>query len=161
VQRIRTLRQKIHEIERRQTRQVQVLESKNDLEPAMLKQVSRRVSQLEDERESSLVALAKLENADHGVSSQGSIQLIDCLPLGNFEMAQAPEALLRRLFEVFRLRIRYNRQTDAMSLEVTVDSTDFESIVDSVTHLVRAPNRTLFKPPPGGFEVAGRVPAGP
>lgn len=104
----------------------------------MLKQVSRRVSQLEGERESTLAALAKLQNAESGLSPQGSIQLIDCLPLGNFEMSQAPEALLRRLFETFRLRMRYNRQTNAMSLEVTVDSRDLESIVDSVTHLVRA-----------------------
>ena len=89
-----TLRQKIHEIERR--RQVQVLESSDDRAPAMLKQVSKRVSQLEDERESTLAALAKLQNADPGLSPQGPIHLIDCLPLGNFEMAQAPEALLRR-----------------------------------------------------------------
>lgn len=48
------------------------------------------------------------------VSEGSSVELIDCLPIGTFELSHAPEAVLRMLFETFHLKVRYNRITDSL-----------------------------------------------
>jgi hypothetical protein len=54
------------------------------------------------------------------------------LPVGIFELSQAFEALLRKLFETFRFKVRYNRITDSLVLELTFGARDLESIADPV-----------------------------
>jgi hypothetical protein len=60
-------------------------------------------------------------------------------------VSHALEAVIRRLFETFRLKVCYNRITDSLVVEVTIDARDFESIVDPVTYLVRAHGRIRTK----------------
>ena len=47
--------------------------------------------------------------------------MLDRLPLGEMEVETATEAILRRVFEAFRLEVAYNRHTNRAECEATCD----------------------------------------
>ena len=136
------LRRSLEETERRQARQIRALEADDDTDGLLLRQVRIRLAELEQERRLVLEKLATLESAAAASTDNEAVDILDCLPILDFELRDAPEEEVRRLFETFRLRVRYDNAARRMRGQVTVDVQDFESLAVAVTHVVRAPNGT-------------------
>ncbi|MGH2708935.1 MAG: recombinase family protein, partial [Actinomycetota bacterium] len=133
--RIQALQRHLGEIEKRQTRQVRALEADDDADGLLLRQVRLRLTELEEERQQTLGRLAALEAAAPVAADRHAVDVLDCLPILDFELRGAPEEKVRRLYEAFRLRVRYDKAAMLMRCEVTVDVQDFESLAAAVTHV--------------------------
>jgi hypothetical protein len=90
-----------------------------------------------------------------------SRDLLDQLPVGDVKLSFAPEHVLRRMFELFRLQVRYDKVGSWATCRVaireeTLDQllTDSSALLAAQTNdpdgerplLVGAPNRSLFEP---------------
>ncbi|MGH2704063.1 MAG: hypothetical protein ACRDJ4_02905 [Actinomycetota bacterium] len=142
---IALLRRQIEEIELREARQVQALERDDDPEGIVFRRVRDRLAELERERSETLERLRELEARGTPGDRRNPARL-DELPILDGELAEAPEPLLRRLFEALRLKVAYNRTTNVARCEVTVAADALDEVLAALgTIAFRAPGRSLFE----------------
>jgi site-specific DNA recombinase len=82
-----------------------------------------RYNDLEKQRAgiaSALADLGRSAEAESGLPIVADVDLIDALPYLALNLAQAPEGLLRTLFEVTQLGIRIDAEGDRATLEITL-----------------------------------------
>ncbi|MGH2767575.1 MAG: hypothetical protein ACRDIF_01270 [Actinomycetota bacterium] len=84
-----------------------------------------RLTELEQERQQTLERLAAFVATAPVAADREAVDILDCLPILDFELRSAPEEKMR-LYEAFRLRVRYDKPAMLMRCEVTVDVRDFE-----------------------------------
>jgi hypothetical protein len=85
----------------------------------MLRQIRDRVDQLEAERRARPFSSTPYVRPIR--DSSGPPELLDLLPvLRRADLSKAPEPALRRLFESFRLQIRYDKHSNTAVCRVTI-----------------------------------------
>ncbi|MGH2705780.1 MAG: recombinase family protein [Actinomycetota bacterium] len=137
---IAILRRQTEEIKLREARQVQALERDDDPEGIVFRRVRDRLAELERERSDKLERLGELE-AQEAPGDRGNPELLDELPILDGELAEAPEPLLRRLFEALRLKVAYNKTTKVARCQVTVAADALDEVLAALgTIAFRAPN---------------------
>jgi site-specific DNA recombinase len=125
--RIASLKQAVERIEARQARQVRSLELDDDPEGILFQRVRDRLRELEHEKLQKLQELSSLEAQAFDTPPQ-AVELLDELPLIDFEPSSVPEASLRRLFEAFRLEVRYDRPKNHAYCRVTLSDDSVQSL---------------------------------
>lgn len=65
--------------------------------------------------------------------------LLGYLPILDGDFALVSQKSARELLEAFRLKMAYDKLTDLVRIEVTVEAREVDSILGLITHLVRAP----------------------
>ena len=161
------LRRSLDEITRRQDRLVRTLESQDDPAGTVFARVRDRLGELEAERQAKLDALGALEATEEAQTVP--VELLDELPVVDVDLLDAPQHILRALFEGFRLEVRYHKADHhalvrATIAEDTIDYLDTNVIAlfaertvgekrrpgprDSASHLRGAPGRTRTCDPP-------------
>lgn len=83
---------------------------------------------------------------------------IDALPVGEADLASLPEEVVRRLFEAFRLQVRYDAGADLARCRVTISGDSLDQMLADVALAVRAPSgerhaRAPVVPGPLGSEL--------
>ena len=82
--------------------------------------------------------MADLDVADAAEPAQqnnGDVTLLDQLPYLRLNLAQAPESLLRALFEATRLTIDLHEHSDDATITVTLPADDLHAIANSAHNL--------------------------
>jgi hypothetical protein len=111
----------------------------------VLRRVSDRITELEDERSRKFADLRVLEEA-RPVSVGNSTRLLRCLPYVDRGFSLDDSECARRLLEAFKLVVAYDKVADEARIQITVDARDVDSIRHVITLVVGAPNRSLFGP---------------
>ncbi|MBO0885649.1 MAG: hypothetical protein J2P17_36010 [Mycobacterium sp.] len=83
----------------------------------LLADIRGRAAELDAERTAKLTELADLE---HARPSPHRPELLDRLPIADIAIPQLPGQLRQRLFEAFRLEIRYNKTTNIARCQITI-----------------------------------------
>ena len=126
---------------------------------------------LDAERVAALSAIAQLDAADEAAPTLPDavdVDLLDALPYLTSNLADAPEALLRRLFEVTSLAVRLTDDGDHVTISVRLPGETIPEIIGAVeiiaendkapgnrlpgacVHAVRAPGRIRTCAPASG-----------
>lgn len=106
-ERMRALRRVLRQLEARQARLIHSLERDDDPEGVIFRRVRDRLTELEHERTSKMKQLQKLE-AERFVRTPGNPALLDALPVGDVNLLDGSDELVRQLLEALRLEIRYD-----------------------------------------------------
>ncbi|WP_301176858.1 hypothetical protein, partial [Actinomadura geliboluensis] len=113
----------IEEIEDRRRRLVQNLELL-DGDTDLMNDIRRRSAELSNDRNARIEQLEQLEQA---TPAQPRPELLDLLPAGPIRLDVIPEAMQRKLFEAFRLQIRYDCRTDLAHAQVTLTTATIQA----------------------------------
>ena len=119
------LHRSLDEITGRQDRLVRTLESQDDPAGTVFARVRDRLGELEAERQAKLAALAALEATEEAQSVP--VELLDALPIVDADLLDAPQHILRTLFEGFRLEVRYHKPDHHALVRATIaeDTIDY------------------------------------
>jgi site-specific DNA recombinase len=119
------LEEQIGDLQRRRHRLITELEEAGDITDADLRQqfrgsIQERFAELGRQQQALQTQVDALgqPNAQH--AQPQATDLLDQLPLLTTELGTMPPALQRRLYDAYRLKIRYSRARHAITLHVTV-----------------------------------------
>ncbi|MBO2454363.1 recombinase family protein [Actinomadura barringtoniae] len=115
--RLDTVRRAIEDIEARRRNLVRTLERTGDPDDDLFNDIRTRSAELSSDRNSKL---ARLEELEQTKPVRPRPELLDLLPTGPIRIDAMPEELQRKLFEAFRLQIRYDRRTDEAECQITL-----------------------------------------
>lgn len=104
---------------RRRARVLDPLEQLDEPSQAFVQNINERAAQIAADLEA---AQAKLRELRSTAPPRPCPELLDLLPVGAIDLGRVPGPILRRLLDVFRLRMRYDRKTGVMECEVTITS---------------------------------------
>jgi hypothetical protein len=102
--------------------------------------------------------------ASWGDVDPASPDLLDQLPVGDAKLSSAPEHVLRRMFESFRLQVRYDQVASRATCRVAIREEALEQLLTVSSALFAAQTndpdggRSFWLVPPAGFEPAHRAP---
>lgn len=139
--RIASIKRALANVESKIERQIRALELDDDPDGSMFRRVRIRVAELEHERLALADELTTIDSEED--SELQNPDLIDVLPILDFQVSELPPHLQRALYEAFRLRVHYNKLNHRMRCEVTIDSRDLEKLRHVITHAVCAPKEAL------------------
>lgn len=133
------LRQTLDDLARRQRN---VLRQAQDCEPGdpFAQGLRQTYTELESERRRAAGELAQLEEAaaaELARPSPGDAELLDALPYLAINLAQAPEQLLRPLFELLQLTIRLSRELDEAEIRITLPATKTIEIAEAAERMTK------------------------
>ncbi|XVQ15111.1 recombinase family protein [Spirillospora sp. CA-255316] len=114
---VEAIRKTINDLTQRRERLIASLEHVEVPDPEFTRDVNARAAHLSAERDEKKTKLAELENAR---PTRQCPTLLDEIPAGSIDLGRVPEATLRKLFEAFRLEMRYDRKTNKVRCQVTV-----------------------------------------
>jgi site-specific DNA recombinase len=132
------LQQKIADITRRQAALLRQAQDITDPEDPWTKGLRTSYNDLDAEKTAALTAVAELDTADHaepGRPHPSDIALLDQLPYLRLHVTDAPEPLLRALFEATRLNIGLHKDSDDVTLTITLPADDLTVIADAARKL--------------------------
>ncbi|WP_149261925.1 hypothetical protein [Actinomadura sp. K4S16] len=109
----------IADLGRRRARVLDPLEQLDDPSEAFVQNINERAAQIAADLEA---AQAKLREVRSAAPPRPYPELLDLLPAGAIDPGRVPGPVLRRLLDVLRLRMRYDRKTGRMDCEVTITS---------------------------------------
>ncbi len=154
------LRRAITDIDVRRTRLVRTLEMTDDPTGDLVQDIQNRAAHLAEERVAKQRELHDLEQAR---PTQTEPELLDEIPVGSADLALLPEAVLRRLFDAFRLEIHYDKPTNTATCRATITSDTLcaiRQVAGTALKIGRHEERATPKElpicdvPPAGFEPA-------
>jgi hypothetical protein len=132
--RIKSLEKSIGQLEARQNRLVRNLELDDDADGVTFRRIRERMDELENERLRKLNDLHALREEEPEAGS-ASPELLEHLPVGDVNLASAPENLLRRIFESFRLQVRYDKVASWATCRVVIREDALDHLLtDSSAH---------------------------
>ena len=137
--RIEAVHRALAKLDARQSRLIQSLEREDDPGGLVFRGVRDRVAVLDQERSAIVDELRKLE-ADRHENQPGSVDLLDALPIGDADFVSLPEPVVRRLFEAFRLQVRYDSGTHVARCRVAISADSVDALREDVALAVRAPS---------------------
>ena len=126
--RIPSLRRAIELIEARQARQVRNLEH-DDPRGVLFRRIRDRLEELEQDRLAKLEELRSLEEEEDPGREAQAVELLEGLPVLPEGLSSAPEELLRRLFECFRLNVSYEKPTNLAHVRVSISEDTVEQVL--------------------------------
>jgi site-specific DNA recombinase len=115
--RIEAVRNAIRDLEKRRQRLVHQLETSDDIDEALMRDIKARSAELGAEQAAKRAELAKLEGTQ---PPHPSPELLDLLPAGPIDFHALPEQIRRDLFEAFHLEMRYDLKANRASCRVTI-----------------------------------------
>ncbi|MEV5413165.1 recombinase family protein [Thermopolyspora sp. NPDC052614] len=115
--RIAALSASITDIQTRRARLVRSLELTDDLTAELVRDIQLRAGKLAADQEEKTAELDRLRRAE---PVRQSPELLDALPTGAPDLTMLPEEILRRLFEAFRLRVVYDKDTNIATCTITI-----------------------------------------
>lgn len=119
---------------------------------------------LETQKNTTLAAVAELDAADEAepaTPSADDTALLDHLPYLALNLANAPEELLRRLFEITQLTIGPNGDSDEVTITITLPADDLPHIghvAERIIETVPSTHNTPAQPAGAGSVDAVRAP---
>lgn len=132
--RIAAARRAIGDIDIRRARLVRSLEHTDDPHGDLIRDIRAPAAQLAADRAAKLAELSDLENT---APIQPAPELLDALPLGAVDLADAPVPVLHHLFEAFRLELRYNKPTNTATCRVTILPETLPELRHAATRLLQ------------------------
>jgi len=106
--RMDALRRAVRDLEARQARLIHALEAHDDPDGTVFARIQQRLRELHTEQRAKLAELDAAEQAQPNHAAQAEA-LLDLLPVAPVQLAEVAEPPLRRLFEAFRLQVRYDK----------------------------------------------------
>ncbi|MEU3962941.1 recombinase family protein [Streptomyces buecherae] len=157
-QRERALDEALRDLRKRRDRQFSALELADNPDRRFVQGVQARVAEIDDQIRHTE---AKLTDHRQQAPARQDPALIDALPLGRCEIAGLPDAVRRRMFEAFRLQIRFDKRANSAHCRVvlaadTVDAT--ARIAAEAMEAGRSDGAPLpvYVAPPAGLEPAAK-----
>jgi site-specific DNA recombinase len=129
------LRKRLDDLDLREGRLIRSLELDDDPDGVVFRRVRERLGELDRERRAAFDELTALESEEPAANS-ASVDLLDRLPLGTMDLTSAPEEVLRRLFEAFRLEIRYDPQFHQARCEVWIGEDSLTEAAEEASRVV-------------------------
>lgn len=121
--RIDAVRRVVEDIEDRRRRLVQNLELM-DGDADLMNDIRQRSAELSNDRNT---RIAQLERLEQTMPARPEPELLDLLPAGPVRLDAIPEALQRKLFEAFRLQIRYDWRTNTADCRITLTAATIQA----------------------------------
>lgn len=106
----------------------------------MFRKVRERLDEIDQERRGKEEELSRLE-PEELENDPGGPELLDLLPSGRADFAPATEEIMRRIFDVFRLRVRYNKTSNKAFIRVTITADALDELIAASAHVVGALRR--------------------
>ena len=120
VRQVESLRRSIADLDRKRGRLVQRLEDMDDFDGSLLRAVRDRHRELTVERDEKVATLAAISDS-LSPSAAGAEDLLDRLIHADADdLRDAPEAILRAMFDAFRLRVSYDNRTGEATCRVVL-----------------------------------------
>ncbi|WP_433431986.1 recombinase family protein [Nonomuraea sp. CA-141351] len=130
--RCQALRKRITEITKKQDRLIAQVEE-GEIDDAFARRLRTRFSELEVERRTKAQELAETEA--NPPASDHQTDLLYKIPMLQTGIAELPEELQRKLFEVFHLEIRYNDSVGIALIRVALDHDTIEGVAAMAEHI--------------------------
>lgn len=111
----------------------------------IFRRVRERLAELERQRLEKVEKLRALE-AEAPQDDPGDVDLLDELPIVAGGLSQAPEDILRRIFQALRLSMRYDKVAGRASCEVAISEDALDEVLAASTLALRAPSFTRYEP---------------
>lgn len=119
--------------EAKSRRLVSALEIADDLDQALLSDISRRRAELDAEHRALAERRASLLKEAAPTENPG---LLDELPVGSVDLGSLPDEVSRRLFESLRLEIGYDHDTRTAAFKITLIGETIDSVSTTATQIV-------------------------
>ena len=136
-----TLRRAVEDIDRKKSRLVHQLEERDDPDGTVFRAVRERLAELTADRQKKLARLGALLDLIGQGSDADDAAVLDDLPIARLDdLIDAPEAVLRTVFDALRLRLVYDGRTgeaDCPSLSRTTRSRRFGGPLVACPAMVR------------------------
>ncbi|MFI6391503.1 recombinase family protein [Nonomuraea sp. NPDC050540] len=149
----RALQRLIEDLDARRARLITTLEITDDPTGDLARDIQERMAALASQKADKVAQLRDLERKP---PVRQAPDLLDALPTGVPSLDGLPEELLRRLFDVFRLRVRYDRATHIATCTVTLTGDAIDVARATSEGALEKPNGLVAAPvcmvPPVGFE---------
>lgn len=100
---------------------------------------------LETQRRTTLAAVAELDAAEQAAPARPTAEdaeLLDALPYLTLNLTQAPDKLLRSLFEITRLEVRLHKDSDDVTITIRLPASDLPHIAEAAERITNTMNRT-------------------
>jgi hypothetical protein len=128
-------------------RQNNVMRQAQDLEPddPFAQGLRQTYNDLDADRRATLAALAELDAAEHAAPARPSAAdagLLDALPYLTLKLAEAPEPMLRGLFEITHLTVQLHPDSDDVTITIRLPAEELYQIADTaerITNTMTAP----------------------
>jgi site-specific DNA recombinase len=159
--RIKSLEKAIGQLKARQDRLVRNLELDDDTDGVTFRRIRERMDELENERLRKLKDLHALRGEEPD-ADPASPDLLDQLPVGDVNLSSAPEHMLRRMFESFRLQVRYDKVASWATCRVAIREETLDQLLTDSSALsqrkrtIQTESVPFWLVPPVGFERKGR-----
>ncbi|WP_253874757.1 recombinase family protein [Actinomadura rupiterrae] len=138
-EKISAVRRTIDDLDARQRRLVHSLELTDDPPAALIRNIKTRSQELTTDREAKQAELAELEAA---LPPRHSPELLDALPAGPVDISLLPDEITRKLFDVFRLEVSFDKRTRIAHCRVTLAGTTIEDQARVAHEVMSASART-------------------
>jgi site-specific DNA recombinase len=157
---IDALSRSVADIDTRRARLVRTLEMTDDPTGTLVRDIQNRAAELAEERAAKHQELHDLEQA-RPLRSEPA--LLDEVPVGSTDLSLMPEAILRRLFDAFRLEIYYDKPTNTATCKVTITRDTLEAVRQAASAALTIKGNDgwatpmelpICDVPPAGFEPA-------
>ncbi|CAN5378275.1 hypothetical protein BH20ACT22_BH20ACT22_19120 [soil metagenome] len=135
--RIKSLEKAIGQLAARQDRLVRNLELDDDTDGVTFRRIRERMDELENERLRKLKDLHALRGEEPD-ADPASPDLLDQLPVGDVNLSSAPEHVLRRMFESFRLQVRYDKVASWATCRVAIREETLDQLLTDSSALLAA-----------------------
>jgi site-specific DNA recombinase len=121
-------------------RQNNVMRQAQDCDPddPFAQGLRQTYNDLETERRTTLAAIAELDAADQAAPARPTAQdaeLLDALPYLMLKLAEAPDQLLRGLFEITHLTIRLHPDTDDATISIRLPAEELYTIAEAAERI--------------------------
>ncbi|TDC69857.1 hypothetical protein E1200_07140 [Actinomadura sp. GC306] len=116
---VATAKAKIKDLARRQARVLDPLENLEEPTPALVQRVNERAAEIAADLKAEQARLRELQET---APLRPAPELLDLLPTGPVDLELLPEPTLRRLLDVFGLKMHHDRENSLVECEVTITS---------------------------------------
>src|SRR5215470_12344699 len=137
------LQRVIADVARRQNSILRQAQDSDDPNDPFTKALRGTYNDLEAQKTATLATITQLDTADQTEPSRPNdtdIALLDALPHLALNLANAPETLLRRLFEITRLTVRLHDDSDHVTITITLPAEQLPEIAHAAAEI----NQTMI-----------------
>ncbi|WP_230203131.1 recombinase family protein [Parafrankia discariae] len=125
---ITNLEESLEDLDRRRARLIRTLETVDDLDEDLIKDVNRRSVEISRDRKQKKEDLARLRGTSPMSTGRDAALLDQLGTIGRRELARAPDPLLRALFDVCQLEITYDVSAHLFTCAVQLDEGNMQAI---------------------------------
>ncbi len=136
----------MRELEARQARLIHALETRDDPGGTVFARIQQRLRELDAEQQAKLAELDAADRAQPNPAAP-AFELLDLLPMTSVELAEVAEPPLRRLFEAFRLQVRYDKPSNLVVCRVVLHEDSAPELLRSLAEVTETSAATAHSCP--------------